>query len=90
MQAITLPALSKAWKEWAEDQGAKKRALEQVKSEEYKIWTGSSYVDIFHVPLWVAQRRSHEQKRRFQLRAAAHGDVGAVDWVGVGDDHEGH
>ena len=91
VQAITLPALSKAWKQWArEEQRAKERALEEVESEERpdKIWTGSHYTSLLiYAPLWAAQSSqpplSDERKRRFQVRAAAHGDVGAVDWVGI-------
>ena len=30
IQVITLPALSKAWKQWAHDQSAKERTLEQA------------------------------------------------------------
>ena len=46
---------------------------------------------IIFYALWAAlqQQRnlSSAQKRRFQMRAAAHGDVDAVEWCGdVGDD----
>ena len=96
VQAITLPALSKAWQKWAQDQRAKERALEQAKDD---MWCdddpqeddGVMHVVMFDVPLWLAQRQhdlSDAQKRRFQLRAAAHGDVGAVDWLGVGNSPE--
>ena len=35
IQAILVPALSKAWKQWAQDQGAKEHALEAAKSVRY-------------------------------------------------------
>ena len=80
VQAITVRALSKAWKQWAER--AKERALEEAKSVERKFWTGSSSTSfLIYVPLWAAQQQrglSDAKKRRFQLRAAACGDVGAV------------
>jgi hypothetical protein len=47
-------------------------------------------VFIFYVPLWAAQQQQQAQRlsdvqkrRRFQLRAIALGDVGAVDWFGI-------
>jgi hypothetical protein len=86
VQAITLPALSKAWKRWAQDERAKERALEQA--EHAHVF--GRVIPMFHVPLWAAQQRQQQQrlsddaKRRFQLQAARHGDVDAVDWVGVG------
>jgi hypothetical protein len=85
VQAIT--ALSKAWKQWAEEQRAKERALETAESFDQEA-SGFIAADskIFYVPLWAAQQQqqlSDEQKRRFQLRAVAHGDVGAADWFGV-------
>jgi hypothetical protein len=49
VQAITLPALSKAWKQWAQDERAKERALEQGKSVALKdeiFLTGTSYNSI--------------------------------------------
>ena len=50
-QAITLPALSKAWK-----QGAQERTLEEANSDEYKVqMTAVSTTSILiHVPLWAA------------------------------------
>jgi hypothetical protein len=91
VQAITLLALSKAWKQWADEQGAKERALEEVaKNDELEVWIhgrGWSPIGVC-VPLWAAQQQrdlSDDLKRRLQLRAAARGDVDAVDWFGVGD-----
>ena len=89
VQAITLPVLSKAWKQRAqEEQRAKERTLEQA---ERLDCCGLGTYFSFYVPLWAAQQQerrqrglSAAQKRRFQLRAAAHGDVGALDWLGVG------
>jgi hypothetical protein len=100
VQAITLPALSKAWKQWAEEQRAKERALVEAKSGQDSLrvsvmfqLTGMYPFSINpYAPLWAAQQQgklSDEQRRRFQLRAAAHGDVGAVDWFGVSD-NPGH
>jgi hypothetical protein len=91
VQAITLPALSKAWKQWAEDHGAKERALQEVKS-----WR-LQFIPNMYVPLWAAQQQqqqqqqqlSYQQKRRFQLGAVAHGDVAAVEWCGFDTDDLG-
>ena len=89
VQALTLPALSKAWEEWAEEQRAKERALQEAEPVD-------STLSVFNVPLWAAQARqqqgqlSDEQKRRFQLRAAAHGDVAALDVFDVDDEHWHH
>ena len=79
VQAITLPALSKAWKQWAQDQGAKERALEEVaKNDEleiphpvrYNAWTRIAV----NVPSWAVKQLykllpalSDERKRRLQL-----------------------
>jgi hypothetical protein len=81
VQAITLPALSKAWKQWAEEQGAKERALEEAKIA--AIDWKADYA-VFYVPAWAAQQHPQQllldaHKRRFQLRALAHGDVGAAE-----------
>ena len=54
VQAITLPALSQASKQWAEEQRAKKRALEEAKNVEIG-W--EPLFDSFWVPLWAAQQR---------------------------------
>ena len=93
VQAITLPALSKAWKEWAEEQRAKARALEQAEYFDYNV-RGRKIIKLFYVPLWVVQQHrglSEQQKRRFQLRAVAEGDVGAVASVGgVGSSNKHH
>ena len=93
VQAITLPALNKALREWAEEQRAKERALEEAPVVKIKKLS----IAIFDVPLWAAQQRqrrepqlSDDEKRRFQLRAIAHGDVAAVGWLGVGDDYLHH
>jgi hypothetical protein len=88
IQAITLPALSKAWKQWAEEHRAKERALEQAKGVDLYDPDADTDTDIeiFDVPLRLAQRQhdlTDEEKRRFQLRAVAHGDVGAVVWFGL-------
>jgi hypothetical protein len=89
IQAIAVPALSKAWKQWAqEEQRAKERALEAAERVKYKTaaWAWSSYVDV-DVPLWVVQQHpglTLEQRRRCVVRAVAHGDVGAAEWFGVG------
>ena len=67
VQAITLPALSKAWKQWV--QGAKERALQAAKNDEFKLSTGFSHAStLTYVPLWAAQSQylSDEQKRRFR------------------------
>ena len=82
VQAITLPALNKAWKQFAIDARAKERALEQA----VLAYRGEHHVvKLFEVPAWAAQqqqqRLSVEQKRRFQLRAAAYGDISGVDLV---------
>ena len=84
VQAITLPALSKAWKQWAIEQRAKERALEAARAPGQHDRTIFDR-EIFYVPLWAAQRQqlSVVQKRRFQLRAVADGDVSAVAWFGV-------
>jgi hypothetical protein len=85
VQAITLPALSKAWKRWAEEQRAKERALEAA--ERFWRFITNDAIKAFYVPLWAARHHprplSNKQKRRFQLRAVAHGDVGAADWFGI-------
>jgi hypothetical protein len=87
VQAITLPALSKAWKAWTDGQDAKERTLQEADRE--FVFVDGVWIDVplFFVPLWAAQQReqqlSDEQKRRFQLRAVAHGDVGAAAWFGV-------
>jgi hypothetical protein len=81
IQAIAVPALSKAWKQWAqEEQRAKQRALEAAERVKYKTnrqkWASSSYVDV-DVPLWAAQqhpgltaalRRSRGRARRRRRR----------------------
>ena len=87
IQAIALPALSKAWKQWAQEGRAKERALEQAERLEYYSQENRIDIAIFDVPLWAVQQQrqqplSDEQKRRFQLRAVAHGDVGAADSAG--------
>ena len=69
IQAITVPALSKAWKQRAEEQRAKERALEEAKRDEYKIWTGWSTASILtYVPLWAAQQK---QARRADEKSGA-------------------
>ena len=86
VQAIALPALSKAWKQWAPDERAKERALQQ--RVRYEITPRTIELLGFDVPLWAAQQLQQQlsdgQKRRFQLRAVALGDVAAVDYFGVG------
>ena len=92
-QAITLPALSKGWQQWAREREAKERALQQAERVSIGLWP--SFLS-FWVPLWAAQQRqqaqqlSDEQKRRFQLRAVAHGDVCAVDCFGIGSQKRQH
>jgi hypothetical protein len=89
IQAIAVPALSKAWKQWSqEEQRAKERALEAAKRVQYKTkflqW--SSYVNV-EVPLWAAQQHpglTLEQRRGLVVRAVAHGDVSAAEWFRVG------
>ena len=68
VQAITLPALSKAWKQWAQEElRAEERTLEQVE----RVWHGwgGRYFNSLYVPLWAAQQHqpglSDAQKRRF-------------------------
>ena len=81
VQAITLPALSKAWKQWAQEQRAKERTLEGAETVGF---LGLGDVFMFFVPLWAAQRQqlSEWQKRRAQLAAAAHGSaVCGVVWL---------
>jgi hypothetical protein len=95
VQAITLPALSKVWKQWAGESRAKERTLEEAKSDVLEIWAPGGWFRMTScVPFWAAQQQQRDlsdvQKRRFQLHAAAHGDVGAVDWLGVGDDADHH
>ena len=82
-----MPALSKAWKEWAQEQRAEERTLEEAGCVDFGY---RSCVLLFYVPAWAAQHHqedlSDEQKRRFQLRAAAHGDVVAATSFGaIGD-----
>ena len=87
VQAITLPALSKAWKQWAREQELKERALEQAERQAERARFYKLSFAMFRVPLWAAQQRTltDEQKQRFQQRAAAHGDVAAVNWFGLGE-----
>ena len=56
VQAITLPALSKAWKQWAQDERAKELALEQA---ERVMFGGPERMAlrIFYVPPWLAQQK---------------------------------
>ena len=71
-----MPALSKAWTQWAAEQRAKERTLEQA--ERFEYYSNSA---LFFVPPWLAQQHpglSDEQKRRFQQRAVVHGDVDAA------------
>jgi hypothetical protein len=82
VQAITLPALSKAWKGWAqEDQRANERTLAKAERLRYLNEDGSDSTSVFYVPLWAAQQQqqplSVAQKLLFQLRAVATGDVSA-------------
>ena len=85
VQAITLPALSKAWKQWAQDQRAKERVLEQAECAKYITQYGSAYLAIIYVPLWLAQQQrplSYERKRRLQLLAVVCGDVDVANSLG--------
>lgn len=47
VQAITLPALSKASRQWAEEQRVQERALEEAESVD------DSWGTIVYVPLWA-------------------------------------
>ena len=85
VQAITLPALSKAWKKWAIKERAKERALEQAERQRMETYSNFANTNLifFYVPLWAAQRHWnkwlwHCNKWRFAVRAVAHGDVGAL------------
>ena len=83
IQAITVPAVGKGWKQRAEEQRAKERTLEQAERFDTDLILKIS----FYVPLWAAQQRpglSDEQKRRFQARAVMHGDADAAAYFGVG------
>ena len=91
IQAIAVPALSKGWKQWAREQHAKERALEQA--ERVWFWGLHEWVTMFDVPLWAAQHQQQlsAEQQRFQLRAVAHGDVDAAYWCGgVGVDAAYH
>ena len=58
VQAITLPALSK-WQQWARDQHAKERTLQEAERE-WPVrlsFTILKKIAMFHVPLWAAQQR---------------------------------
>ena len=55
IQAITLPALSKAWKQWAQDERAKERALEQAERVECCALYACFDLTVFCVPLWAAK-----------------------------------
>ena len=97
VQAITLPALSKAWKQWAQEKRAKERTLEQAEQAEglTRVEYDEGYDTlVFYVPLWAAQQQqlSDEQTQIFQLRAVFYGDTAAADWFGVEADgpHDHH
>ena len=92
-QAITLPALSKAWREWKVIHRIKERAMKEAKCDARQIEAIFGSFLYFYVPLWAAQQQrdlSDDQKRRFQLRAVAHGDVDAVAWGGIGNNDPRH
>ena len=68
VQAITVPALSKAWKRWAEEQRAKERLLEQAERVAYTPHQGYDTYRKIHVPLWAALQHpglSLQQRQRF-------------------------
>ena len=85
VQARTAPLLSKQWKEWAEEQRLKERALEQAKRE-----AGEDFMLMLDVPLWVAQQQpqpglSAAQKRRGACGALASTAPPCATWAGAAD-----
>ena len=93
IQAIAVPALSKGWQQWEQEEPARERTLQEAE----RVWFPGlrDSVVVFPVPLWAAQQKqptlSDDEKRRFQLRAVVHGDVGAAEWCGgVGSDVAHH